>query len=385
MPKRTKTKYPGVYYREARRIGKSGTEKVYYITFKQNGRMIEEKAGRQYKDQMTPAKANRIRAERIEGKRPSPKEKREAEKADKEAQANRWTIDRLFTAYKEAKPNLKGWAKGTYDSLYGKHLKTSFGDKEPREILPLDVKRVENRLIKKRSPQLVKHALKMLRVLCNFGTDSGLCPGLSFKIKMPLVDNTKTEDLSTEQLKRLIEAIKADRHSQAGPMMLMALYTGMRAGELFRLQWRDIDFERGFIRIKNPKGGIDQTIPLNDAARQVLKRHPKRKGSPFVFPGRGGRQRTRIDKAANDIKKAAGLPKDFRPLHGLRHVYASMLASSGKVDMYVLQRLLTHKDPKMTQRYAHLRDEALRQASGLAGELVAAVQASGSGDHDQDA
>jgi integrase len=47
-----------------------------------------------------------------------------------------------------------------------------------------------------------------------------------------------------------------------------------------------------------------------------------------------------------------------------------MLASSGKVDMYVLQKLLTHKTPVMTQRYAHLRDESLKKASALAGELV---------------
>ena len=51
------------------------------------------------------------------------------------------------------------------------------------------------------------------------------------------------------------------------------------------------------------------------------------------------------------------------PLHGLRHVFASTLASSGKVDMYTLQKLLTHKSPIMTQRYAHLRDDALKRAS----------------------
>jgi integrase len=80
--------------------------------------------------------------------------------------------------------------------------------------------------------------------------------------------------------------------------------------------------------------------------------------------------RTDINKAVNRIKNKAGLPKDFRPLHGLRHVYASMLASSGKVDMYTLQKLWTHKSPQMTQRYAHLRDDALRRAADLAGELI---------------
>jgi integrase len=71
-----------------------------------------------------------------------------------------------------------------------------------------------------------------------------------------------------------------------------------------------------------------------------------------------------------EAKAAAGLPSDFRPLHGLRHAYASMLASSGQVDMYTLQRLLTHKSPMMTQRYAHLRDETLRKASTLAGDII---------------
>jgi integrase len=47
-----------------------------------------------------------------------------------------------------------------------------------------------------------------------------------------------------------------------------------------------------------------------------------------------------------------------------------MLASSGKVDMYTLQKLLTHKSPQMTQRYAHLRDETLKSASDLAGEII---------------
>ena len=51
--KRHKTKYVGVYYREAQRIGQPGIEKVFYYTFKKDGKMHEEKAGRQYADKMT--------------------------------------------------------------------------------------------------------------------------------------------------------------------------------------------------------------------------------------------------------------------------------------------------------------------------------------------
>ena len=100
-----------------------------------------------------------------------------------------------------------------------------------------------------------------------------------------------------------------------------------------------------------------------------MKSHPNTE-SPYVFPGRDGNQRVDVNHQVNRIKARADLPKDFRPLHGLRHTYASMLASSGKVDMYTLQKLLTHKDPRMTQRYAHLRDETLKKASKMAGDLI---------------
>ena len=125
---------------------------------------------------------------------------------------------------------------------------------------------------------------------------------------------------------------------------------------------------------------------MSHAAREILEKHPKvgtpednskgddpekkPKQSEYVFPGRDGEKRVDIKRAVNRIKKRAGLPKKFRHLHGLRHVYASELASSGKVDMYTLQSLLTHKSPLMTQRYAHLRDEALRRASNLAGDII---------------
>ena len=124
--------------------------------------------------------------------------------------------------------------------------------------------------------------------------------------------------------------------------MKIALFTGMRRSEIFRLRWDDIDFQNGFITIQDPKGGKSQKIPLNTSAREVLDNHQKTK-SPYVFPGNNGNQRVECKKPIQRIKRRAGLPKDFRLLHGLRHVYASMLASSGQVDMYTLQKLLTHK------------------------------------------
>ena len=262
----------------------------------------------------------------------------------------------------------------TYKSAYKLHIKPSFANKEPKDILPLDVHRIKNNLLKIRSPQTVQHVLELLRRIINFGVNNKLCQGIDFKIEMPRVDNQKTEDLTPEQLKKLLDAIEADPHLHAGAMMKLALFTGMRRGEMFKLKWKDVDFERGFIKLKDVKGGPDQIIPMNDGAKTVLNGIVRTR-SLHVFPGRNGGQRTNIRHQVNRIKMKAGLPRDFRPLHGLRHVYASMLASSGEVDMYTLQKLLTHKDPKMTQRYAHLRDETLKKASNLAGEIVTGLAA----------
>ena len=121
-------------------------------------------------------------------------------------------------------------------------------------------------------------------------------------------------------------------NTQAANLMKLALVTGMRRGEMFKLKWKGVDFERGFLHIRDPKGGPDQKIPLNEPAKKLLKFHEKTE-SEFVFPGHGGGQRVTISKAVNRIRARANLPKDFRPLHGLRHTYASMLASSGQVDM----------------------------------------------------
>jgi integrase len=365
--KRHKTKYPGVYYINGKAVGSNKSERIYYIVYRKNGKMIDEKAGRQFQDDMTPARAAQVRTNRIQGKELSNKEKREAEKGAREAEKRRWTVTRLWDEYKARNPKLKGIV--TDENRFEKHIKPKFGDKEPKDIIPLDVDRLRIQLLKKKSPGTVKNALELLRRIANFGVKKKLCPGINFTIEMPRIDNLKTEDLTSEQLSKLIGAIEKDTNIQAANMMKLALFTGMRRGEMFKLKWRDVDFNRGFININDPKGGLGQKIPINDAAKDLLKSHPRSK-SPYVFPGRGGRQRTDIKQQVNRIKEEAGLPADFRALHGLRHVYASMLASSGEVGMYTLQKLLTHKSPQMTQRYAHLRDEALKQASKLAGDLV---------------
>jgi integrase len=376
MPRKTrfKTNYAGVYYIEVE--GARGPEKVYYIQYRRNGKLIEEKAGSQFKNDMTPARAAGVRAARIDGREPTNAERRAAKKAAKEAEAGRCTLVKLWESYKKQKPDSKGLR--TDASRFSKYLQPTLGHKEPQEIAPLDVDRIRLKASKGHADQTVKHILVLLKRIVQYGVDKNLCTPLPFKVKPPKVDNEKTEFLSGAEVAHVLKTLNSWPDRQAADMLLLAMLTGLRRGELYKLEWNDIDIHRGFIYIRDPKGGKSQHVPLNAAAANLLLKNHPRISDIFVFSHADGRPFT--DTAHNyrqlkELRAALKLPEGFRPLHGLRHHYASALASSGQVDLYTLQKLLAHKSPLMTQRYAHLRDEALRRASELAGEIIEAAKA----------
>lgn len=384
MPKqkRTSTKYPGVTFVDGTAVATGKPERIFYIRYRRDGKLIEEKAGRQFQDDMTPAKAAAIRTQRIEGDQLSNQARRDAEEAVRLAEEGRPILSRLWAEFERQKAENKSIND---DRLrWNKHLRADFENKEPQELLTLDVDRIRHRLLKAgKAPATARQVIILLKRIINFSVHKGLCPAPDpsrLHFEMPKVRNETTEDLTPDQLEALLKAIDEDSNTQAANLMRMALFTGMRRGELFRLKWEHIDHERGFILLVDTKGGGDQKIPLNEAARELLENHPRTE-SEYVFPGRGGNQRTDVRKQVDRIKRRAGLPKSFRPLHGLRHVYASMLASSGQVDMYTLQKLLTHKSPQMTARYAHLRDESLKRAADVAGDFFGRI---GNGKEAQD-
>ena len=364
MAMRIKTKYPGVFYRESQRIGGAGTEKVFYVLYKKDGKLIESKVGRQYTDNMTPSKAAHIRSSYIEGK---------ALPANKKRNEVRWIVATLWESFENhKKEELKSFRDDRY--RYHKHIAPTLGDKLVDLLCTLDIERLKRKLSKTLAPATVKQVVALIKRMVRFGASLGYFrmpdPGkLSFN--MPKVNNETTEDLTPAQLQKLYDVLESHEDKQIANLMKIALFTGLRRSELFRLQWSHIDFDRGFVLLVDPKGGKNQKIPLNDIARNVLLAH-EHTASPYVFPGRKGGQRRDCKRAVATVKKKAGLPDDFRPLHGLRHVFASAMASSGKVDMYTLQKLLTHKSSSMTQRYAHLRDEALQHAAEVASDIFGA-------------
>jgi integrase len=152
------------------------------------------------------------------------------------------------------------------------------------------------------------------------------------------------------------------------PMVLIALNTGCRRGELFNLKWTDINFVGRILTVAGAtaKSGKTRHIPLNDEAFTVLQAwHGQCKGkSELVFPSYDGE---RMDNISTSWERLIGDAKieNFR-FHDCRHDFASKLVMAG-VDLNTVRELLGHSDIKMTLRYAHLAPQKLAAAVATLG------------------
>lgn len=369
--------YAGVHFVEVPRAAGYGTEKVYYIRYRKQGKLIEEKVGGQYRDNMTAAKAASIRGVRMEGKEATNEEKRATVRAAKVEEESRYPLNKIWSLFEEAKS-----ANRTVKDdriRYNLHIAPVLGTKSIPELTVHDIDKLRVKLERAgKSPQTVKHVLTLIKRMLNFALRRGYVESIpgTLHITMPTVDNKVTENLTAEQVQKLLKALDEEADQVQASLVRLALFTGMRRGALLNLQWSDLDFERGFITLRGDvaKKQKTETIPMNDQARLILNALPHGRG-PYVFPGRyDDKPRGNISPMLKRVRKKVGLPESFRPLHGLRHSFASWLASSGQVSMYELQKLLTHSSPQMTQRYAHLHDDALKKASGVASTLFSAVK-----------
>jgi integrase len=220
------------------------------------------------------------------------------------------------------------------------------------------------------APATIKHVLGLIKRLYNWANENGLYkgPNPAVKIKPPRLDNCVTNYLSKVKLIRLRHTLKNWPNQGASLVVFFALYTGCRKSEIFKLEWKDIDLQNNFFSLRNPKGRSTK-LPLNKKALEVLEKAQKLNNkAKWVFPNRFGKRRKHFGSTWDRIKEQARLPKEFR-FHDLRHTYATYLASSGKVDLYTLQKLLNHQSPAMTQRYAHLLDKSLQRGAAMVDEI----------------
>jgi len=164
-------------------------------------------------------------------------------------------------------------------------------------------------------------------------------------------------------LRRVIA--KTEYGDHITPMVLLALNTGMRRGEIFGLQWRAVELAGAHPRLTvtaaTAKAKRSRVIPLNAEAVAVLKTWLKQQANTdgLVFPSANGARFDNINKAWRAITKAAEL-KLFR-FHDLRHTFATRLVEAG-VSLRAVQELLGHGDSRMTEKYAHVSDDYLAGA-----------------------
>jgi integrase len=361
-----KSRWAGVY----QRLREDG-EPVYFITYKDHdGKKRWEKVGARAEG-YSPEVAADIRGERIRTARHGGKVKTAREIRKDQLVHNR-PLGQIAAAYFEAKGDGLRGVK-TDRNRWEKHLDPIFAERRVSSLTELDVQRLKTDMAGK-APATVWNGLEMLRRLCNWGARHGMAPALSFTIKMPKRDNERVEYLTPEEAERLEAVLDSWPSQDVARMLRVAMLTGMRRGEIFKLEDNDLDFQHGLISIRSPKGGKSARVPMSAPVAEILReqlagRETHCPDSNFVFPGQGGAQRVECT-AVRRIKAKACLPKSFRIFHGMRHHLAVTLANSGRVTLDMIGELLTHKSHAMTRRYAAFLPETTKAAADLAAELI---------------
>lgn len=182
------------------------------------------------------------------------------------------------------------------------------------------------------------------------------------RVSMEKENNERDRWFTYEEEKRLLEASPLWLQE----IIIFALNTGMRMGEILSLTWEGVDLFRKTATVFHSKNGERRTIPINQTVFELLKAKSKVRSikTNLVFHDQA---HTSMD--AHNLRRAfRGAVKkvkivDFH-FHDLRHTFATRLIQSG-VDIYKVQRLLGHKSPIMTQRYAHHYPESLRDGVDL--------------------
>ena len=259
-----------------------------------------------------------------------------------------------------------------YRQVMTTHLLPTFGSKrldgiKRADIVKYQLHKLQDGLTARTVNTHVGVLMKCLRTAVDWERIAA-CPSVK-----PLKTTTPPFDfLTTDEGERLIAAAAAEPHYYS--MVLVALRTGMRLGELLALAWEDMSFENRTITVcrsitrgivGTPKSHKIRHIPMTDDVYATLSQ--MRKPSGKVWPGRGGtfHDYKAVYAALDRVSKRASVR--HIGWHVLRHSFASQLAAAG-VPVIAIKDLLGHSDINMTMRYSHMSPSVLRSAVAVLGQ-----------------
>ncbi len=159
--------------------------------------------------------------------------------------------------------------------------------------------------------------------------------------------------LTEVERSRLLDTCRNSQSRLLYSVVVIALSTGARRGEILGLKWADVDLNNGRLIFHDTKNGERRGVALKGHALDILKelRGTSEDGSEFLFPNRAGTAPIDIRTPWETAVKKASLV-DFT-FHDLRHTAASYLAMGGATP-HEIAEVLGHKSLEMTRRYAHL-------------------------------
>lgn len=267
-----------------------------------------------------------------------------------------------------------------YGAICKNHLVPFFGDRQLTSITPLDVEEFKADNVKKRdartgeplAPKTVNEHLGTLSSMLSAAVRWGClhdnpCRKVA-RLSVPEQDFTFYD---AEQTAVFLEKAKT-LEPEWFTFFLTAFRSGLRLGELFGLEWGDIDFVARRIHIQRsyhlghatlPKGKRKRWVPMCPSLVEALKTHKHLKGN-LVFCRPDGSHLTRdiVKHPFDRITFAAGLHR-IR-LHDMRHSFASQLVMAG-VPLKFVSEMLGHTEIKMTERYTHLTPNSVQSYIGV--------------------
>jgi integrase len=213
-----------------------------------------------------------------------------------------------------------------------------------------------------RSVATVHRELSIMRRVLNVAVANSWIIRNPFQQGEPLIkpgeESPRERIISREEELRLLEACHSEREYLKA-ILICALDTGMRRGEIFSLTWSDIDFDSGLITIRafNTKTMRERQIGMTERLTAELQKLSKNQDGDLVFG-----IKTHAQHSFQKAKKEAGLP-DVR-FHDLRHTHATRLVGA-QMPLAEVGRVLGHTQPSTTFRYVNINADTARRAADL--------------------